>query len=173
MLSEGRSVNVEALRTPLRFFRDFADKCHHGKEENSLFPRLEASGIPREGGPIGVMLVEHELGRGYIKAMNEALNNLESEEARVAFVDNALSYIALLRDHIFKEDNVLFDMARAVLSEEDDRRLLEEFKEIELEKLGPGVHEELARSLDVVEKLLILGVSFGLQLVYSNVEYSP
>src|SRR3974390_476213 len=46
----------------LDFFLLFADLCHHGKEEDLLFPLLEKKGIPRGGGPIGVMLSEH--GRG-------------------------------------------------------------------------------------------------------------
>lgn len=44
----------------LEFFKEFIDACHHGKEEKFLFPAIEAAGIPREGGPIGVMLAEHE-----------------------------------------------------------------------------------------------------------------
>ena len=54
------------------FARNFADKCHHLKEENLLFPALEERGIPREGGPIGMMLAEHEEGRGYVRAMAAA-----------------------------------------------------------------------------------------------------
>jgi len=99
------------------------------------------------------MLLEHQLGRGYIRAMEEALE-MEGEEARRAFIDNALNYVTLLREHIFKEDNVLFRMAQAVISSEDNRKLVEEFESIELERLEPGVHEELAKSLDSIEKAL-------------------
>ena len=48
--------DFDALDRCTSFFRLFADACHHGKEEDLLFPELEAKGIPREGGPIGVML---------------------------------------------------------------------------------------------------------------------
>jgi len=152
-MDRGERVDLGVIKTLLRFFKEFADKCHHGKEEEHLFPLLESKGIPREGGPIGVMLLEHQLGRGYIRAMEEALE-MEGEEARRAFIDNALDYVTLLREHIFKEDNVLFSMAQAVISSEDNRKLVEEFESIELERLGPGVHEELAKSLDSIEKAL-------------------
>ena len=62
----------------------FADKCHHGKEEDVLFPELEKAGIARQGGPIGVMLHEHVSGREFIRRMSEALparNDKEFAEA--------------------------------------------------------------------------------------------
>jgi len=55
-LEKNEKVSTEVFEKLIRFFREFADKCHHGKEENHLFPSLEIRGIPREGGPIGVML---------------------------------------------------------------------------------------------------------------------
>lgn len=63
------SVDITAI---IDFLKLFADKCHHGKEEGILFPVLEAAGIQKHDGPIGVMLVEHPAGRGYIKQMQES-----------------------------------------------------------------------------------------------------
>src|SRR5579871_2645813 len=53
---------------------NFADHCHHAKEETALFPLLEARGITREGGPLGVMLREHEQGRTYRHRMQDAVD---------------------------------------------------------------------------------------------------
>uniref|UniRef100_A0A7J3ZJI2 Hemerythrin n=1 Tax=Fervidicoccus fontis TaxID=683846 RepID=A0A7J3ZJI2_9CREN len=153
-MERGAEVPLEALDMLLKFFQIFADRCHHGKEENELFPLLEARGIPREGGPIGVMLYEHQLGRSYVKAMRESLEVLDKRvEARAEFASNALNYISLLRDHIYKEDNVLYKMALQLLTREDDEKLVREFENIE-SKIGPGVHEQLVRSLNDVESLL-------------------
>jgi hemerythrin-like domain-containing protein len=68
-LEAKKAVNQEDLNSIVEFIRTFADKCHHGKEEQRLFPMMEKYGIPREGGPIGVMIEEHKLGRNYIKNM--------------------------------------------------------------------------------------------------------
>ena len=68
----GGKVRPEVLADLLEFFRVFADRCHHTKEEELLFPLLERKGIPREGGPVGVMLHEHEEGRALIKKLAEA-----------------------------------------------------------------------------------------------------
>ena len=51
------------------FLKIFADKCHHGKEENYLFKELVNKGIANEDGPVGVMLQEHAQGRDYIAQM--------------------------------------------------------------------------------------------------------
>ena len=71
---QGQSFDEIPLRKCVEFFRLFADACHHAKEEDLLFPLLEAKGIPREGGPIGVMLHEHQLARQHTRAMADALD---------------------------------------------------------------------------------------------------
>jgi hemerythrin-like domain-containing protein len=123
------------------FARNFADKCHHLKEENLLFPALEERGIPREGGPIGMMLAEHEEGRGYVRAMAAAAGK-DSVDNRQILRETANAYIRLLRQHIQKEDEVLFQMADGVLSAEEQKTLLREFEEHELKEIGAGFHEK-------------------------------
>lgn len=139
------SVRLEAEQAEkvLEILRNFADRCHHGKEERNLFPLMEARGVPRAGGPLGVMLEEHEMGRAHIRAMVEALPAAAAGEAEAVgrFVEHAQAYVALLRQHIQKEDRVLFPMAARVLSQEDDARLVEAFAGIEREEMGAGVHE--------------------------------
>jgi hemerythrin-like domain-containing protein len=110
----------------MRFIRDFADGLHHAKEEEALFPMLEERGIPRENGPIGWMLREHELGRECVRRMNMALANAADDPA--AFARAASDYIGLLRQHIFKENNVLFVMARRCMTPADDARTVEKYK---------------------------------------------
>ncbi|HTM07838.1 MAG TPA: hemerythrin domain-containing protein [Verrucomicrobiae bacterium] len=128
------------------FLRNFADKCHHLKEETLLFPTLEEHGIPREGGPIGMMLAEHEEGRGFVRAMAAAVDT----GARDVLRREATAYIRLLRQHILKEDEVLFQMADSILSAEEQQKLLRDFEEHELREIGPGFHEkylQIARDL--------------------------
>lgn len=72
--------NAGYCRELVYFLRIFADQCHHGKEENILFKALENSGVPNEGGPIGVMLAEHAEGRGYAAAMGNALEAYADNE---------------------------------------------------------------------------------------------
>jgi hemerythrin-like domain-containing protein len=115
----------------LDFFRDMADGCHHAKEEKLLFPRMKQRGVPEAGGPIGVMLAEHDEGRAFLRAVRGNLDAAAegSPGALQAVLENASGYIELLRSHIYKEDNILFRMARMVLTPADVEELERSFAE--------------------------------------------
>lgn len=124
-LAAERDLPVSFYERALDFLAAFADRCHHAKEEDALFPLLERNGIPREMGPIGVMCAEHVLGRTHVGHMREQLRLGRRDALR----KESLEYVALLRQHIRKEDEVLFEMARHAMGAEDARRLAREFDE--------------------------------------------
>ena len=128
----------------LYFLKIFADKCHHGKEENYLFQALVQQGIPNEGGPVGVMLQEHEKGRDYIAQMGRSLNDQDVN----GFNSAAAPYRDLLRSHTEKENNVLFMLADEALDEEMQDRMFEQFEQHEETVIGHGVHEKLHAMID-------------------------
>jgi len=141
----------------LDFIRHFADQCHHIKEEKVLFPAMEAHGIPNEGGPIGMMLMEHEEGRAYVRAMFDALGKIAAGDpsAQAALCDNAKQYLRLLREHIQKEDDILFRMADEVIPEDEQKQLLKSFETHEAEEMGAGVHGKylkIAAELEVATR---------------------
>ena len=127
------------------FLQIFADKCHHGKEELYLFQEMVRQGIANEGGPIGVMLEEHVRGRGYIAHMSHALEGNDL----IAFHDAAVKYRDLLRQHIEKENSILFRMADRIIEEKDQNALFEQFEQYEESVIGHGVHEKLHAMIDV------------------------
>jgi hemerythrin-like domain-containing protein len=137
------NLNKEHLDGILEFLKIFVDKCHHGKEEKLLFPALVAAGIP-EDGPIAVMLHEHEMGRNYIKALSAAFVRYTTGDKSFSkdIMQNIQDYISLLKNHIEKENNVLFAMADNHLSEGRQDELFEGFERIEVERIGVGKHEE-------------------------------
>jgi hemerythrin-like domain-containing protein len=124
-LAAVREMPVSFYERALEFLAAFADRCHHAKEEDCLFPAIEAHGIPREMGPIGVMCDEHVVGRAHVGRMREQLRL----GRRDALCRESLEYVALLRQHIRKEDEVLFRMARQVMRGDDTRRLASAFEE--------------------------------------------
>lgn len=144
----GEKVNAEHLGQTVEFFKTFADKCHHAKEEDLLFPEMEKAGIPREGGPIGCMLSEHDQGRALVKELSVAIMRYKiGEKTTDQIVENSNKYIGLLRQHIDKEDNVLYMMADQHLSEEVQEKLLEDFEKVEVERIGVGTHEKFHKLL--------------------------
>jgi hemerythrin-like domain-containing protein len=150
----GRTGRVDGGRVKkiLDFLRNFADHCHHAKEENILFMLLQEKGMPADSGPIFVMLGEHEENRKNVAAVAEALPKaVEGEGTAVAKVkDNLADYARRLRAHIDKEDNVLYPMADRMFSAEEQEKMAGAFEKVEEEEIGEGVHEKyhgLAREL--------------------------
>jgi hemerythrin-like domain-containing protein len=138
------TLNAADLDAMMEFLTVFADKCHHGKEEEYLFPALEEAGIRREGGPIGVMLYEHTQGRALIAKLKEAVAGYKAGEksALKGFSSASGEYVKLLTAHIQKEDHALFPMADARLSSTKDEWLCEKFELLERERIGEGKHAE-------------------------------
>ncbi len=124
----------------------FADHCHHGKEEQVLFPMLES--IAPGFGPIKVMLGEHVQGRAAIQAMQAAVTNGDALNFSIA----ANSYVELLREHIYKEDNILFRLAEQMLSPAQHEAILDSYRRLEHDDLGDGTHERLLGIADTLAR---------------------
>lgn len=151
-LKENKSPDTEDIEKIVDFLKTFADKCHHGKEETVLFPELVLAGIPKENGPIDVMLHEHVIGRQHIKEIGTYLAGFRSGDPNSGelLAASLLNYVDLLENHIFKEENVLFPMADKILSESKQKDVSDQFEKIEQEVIGHGVHE---RYHELIEKL--------------------
>jgi len=141
-------VNPKDIHDFIGFLKEFADKCHHGKEEGFLFPAMIGAGIPDRGGPIGVMLAEHAQGRKLIRDMEESISKAVD---RMKLAQAAREYASLLRNHIQKENTILFPMAERVLTETQLEKLYEGFEEHEEKVIGQGRHEELHAMLNSLQ----------------------
>ena len=149
-LDHGERVAPETLSGLLEILQVFADRCHHTKEEDLLFPLLEKRGLPRDRGPIGVMLFEHEQGRGFMRQMAESAEAYArgAPGAGPRWAAAARGYAELLRQHIFKENNILFRMAEQVLTAHEQEELAAAFDEAEEEKIGAGKRQRIHRLMD-------------------------
>ena len=150
--------DLDAFADCVTFIRLFADACHHGKEEDLLFPELEAAGMPRDHGPIAVMLQEHQQGRAYARAMAGALEGARGgdADAQATLRNAATGYVNLIRNHIMKEDHVLFQMADQAVRGPTCRSLctaygavcarqFEGHTKAQLEELGQRIRERSLR----------------------------
>ncbi len=138
------TVNIERIRKFIEFSKHFTDGCHHIKEEKLLFPKLVENGFDGDSGPIGVMLYEHQEGRKFIRNMAEiVMENDEPDKTNTDLLaSNLRNYIYLLRNHINKENEILFNMADNVLRPEVQEILVQEFNRVESEEIGEGEHEK-------------------------------
>ena len=142
--NDDRGDKVELGRF-VTFIREFADACHHGKEEDILFAAMVEAGFSRQSGPIAVMLMEHDLGRTHVRALAglSAQEAAWSVEDRQRLGEAAHGYADLLRAHIHKEDAILYPMAEQRLPPEALRRVSADCDAYEAKKMGSGEHERL------------------------------
>ena len=115
----------------------FCGHCHRLKEESVLFPVLCVRAMPGEDRPLDVIVSEHERGQTYLRQMMDDAVRRD----HVGFALVAEEYAQWLRRHMFKENYVIFQMAEACLTEEDDSQLMESFQRIEQEFGGDQIHE--------------------------------
>jgi hypothetical protein len=121
------------VRKAVQYFSEFADACHNQKEEQHLFPRLAAAGIPSQGGPLAVMLMEHERSKQLLEAFSDLGNRFVAGDSSAAdeMVGVFMEYGALLKSHYWKENDILYPMGRRALGPEDDAAIVEGIAQIE------------------------------------------
>lgn len=119
LTAEGTYGNWQFYLDGIDFIRQYADRFHHAKEEDVLFKALIDNGMPKDNSPVAAMLMEHDQGRGFVREMELAVQAAQAGTAGYCqeIADNALGYAALLRDHIAKEDDILYPLAERVLPE--------------------------------------------------------
>jgi hemerythrin-like domain-containing protein len=146
-------IDLGHLDRIMEFFKIFVDQCHHGKEEDLLFPAI----IPMEQKLIGLLLREHSQGRSYVRFMGQELIQMKKLEGVTSaeYAANAQKYIALMTQHIQKEDNVLFPMFDRLLGRKKQIELVEDFEDLERKKIGVGVHEEFHKLLHELKEVYL------------------
>jgi hemerythrin-like domain-containing protein len=127
-LVSGEAVPREIFYDGIDFIRNFADRFHHAKEEDILFSQLIENGMPEKGSPIEAMLFEHDLGRSYVRSALDALEKIEEGKSLADQIAvNLRGYAALLKDHINKEDSILYPLSERVLPPWRQERCAAEF----------------------------------------------
>ncbi len=156
LLIDGKEIPESILRDVIEFTTNFTDTCHHGKEEESLFPTLERAGMPSNIGPIAMMLLEHQQSREIVTRMISSTKEyLDSGNSDRLIVDMQ-QYIKHITEHLWKENNRLFVMVESRLQNSSIDTDLDKVEATKLESLGkPRDHyEKIARDLtDNISKL--------------------
>ena len=143
LLSADANIPSLHLASVLHFLRTYADTYHHKKEEDVLFPALVQHGMEQQSGPVGCMLFEHEAGRSYLLDMSDALTAMDKNKPNNTpkFVASARNYIGLMRNHIDKENNVLFRMAEQMLSTDEQQQVVDTYSDL-VAQLKPEKHPD-------------------------------
>lgn len=110
----------------LEYFTGYVEKCHNHKEEDHLFPIAASLGMPMEGGPIAVMIADHRKSEEALAKFREAAGYyIAGRNDVLPVLKQAFEgYSAVLKEHFWKENDILFPMARRILEPADDQKVL-------------------------------------------------
>ena len=148
-------VDREVLLSVVDFFREYAEKAHHAKEETALFPLLENRGVPSDACPIGALRNEHNQGRKLTKVLEDAVQRYGEGDSDAT--GQIAGYLRRATDfyttHVWKGEFLLFPLARKVLSDSDQDFLLKEFISLD-SKLGHHFQEEYYYRVSRLESIL-------------------
>ena len=152
-LWRGGSPQPALVQKAVQYFSEFADACHNQKEEQHLFPRLAATGIPSEGGPLAVMLIEHERSKQLLDDFRTLGGRVIAGDASAAdeMVAVFLEYGALLKSHYWKENDILYPMGRRALGPADDAAVVAGILAIEA-GLGPDTRKKYQALADEITR---------------------
>ncbi len=144
--------NWNNIRILIDILWDFGENCHNMKEEKVYFPLLLERGMP-ESGPIAVMLSEHNEERTFLTKFKNFLSKSEKTDLEIdQFMVDFRSYANLTKDHVWKENDILYPMGRKFIQKEDIAYLANEFKRLEIETLGEAGYTRFKTLVDAMEK---------------------
>ena len=138
LAAETGEINRDFFEKAIDFIKNYADKFHHAKEEDILFVEFCKAEDQFHCNPTEQMLYEHNLGRDFVKGMVAGLSEGNPDK----LIDNARGYACLLRDHIAKEDNILYPMIDEHFNEATQNTILEKFKAAEKNRFNQGEKEK-------------------------------
>jgi len=129
-IEKEHKIDPVFVDTAVDFIQMYADRTHHGKEEDILFRDLKEKKLSVKDSQImNELIEEHKFGRQTTKALVEANNRYRhGDEAALADITRQLQILTeFYPRHIEKEDKVFFPASRIYFTEEEDQSMLAEF----------------------------------------------
>jgi DUF438 domain-containing protein len=150
---DGGKYDALQIQRAVDFLLEFGDKIHNRKEEGCLFPLMQQRGVPVEGGPLGVMLMEHDAERRLLQQMSATVDTLTKAgpEIIAKFKKEGLEYLVIRAEHIWKENDILYPMARNLMKAGDGEQMLTEFNRLNQETYGPNAWAKFAGMVSEIE----------------------
>jgi len=159
------------------YVTEYVDGCHNKKEENHVFPMAEQRGIPRHGGPLAVMLAEHEASQELLDKLKTLIDRYVGGEKGAIDLLSATfeEYVSLLKNHFWKETDILYPMVRRAIDDDDAAALLKGIEQTEAH-VGPDTRAKyyaLAEEICQMAKLEDLSASLGKDVLAAMLNTLP
>lgn len=147
--------DIEDVTSIIDFVRVYADKHHHGKEEDILFETMnkELEKLSKSGAIMG-MYIEHDSGRLFMANLEKGVNSYKegNDEARLDIIANAICYADLLDRHIEKENTAMYKFAENQLNEKSKSYIEDECRKIEDDASASGLQDKYLAMIDEMER---------------------
>lgn len=146
--------DIDDVNKIIDFVRVYADKHHHGKEEDILFDTMNKE-IKKlsESGAITGMYIEHDMGRLYMGNLEKAVDEFRAgdDKARLDIIANCISYTDLLDRHIEKENTAMYRFAENMLNDNSKTYIEKECKKVEDNASEEGLQDKYLKMLSELE----------------------
>jgi len=125
------------------------DKSHHGKEDEVFYPELISSGIPKETAPLSIINYEHTLAKRYLKDISSCVVNCKigNDFSGELLADSLTNYVVVIKNHIQREEEIIFPIANEVLSSEKQNEITQRFEDIEQKNISHGFFDHFNKLL--------------------------
>jgi hemerythrin-like domain-containing protein len=155
--NQGSECEQEDVQSIFQLLRVFGDDCHQAKEEGALYPVFAGVCDPQQYRAVRHMLFEHDQDRSLIEGMEDAIRRTHVAH----FAEYANRLTSLLRNHIYKENNILFERISEALSNDNDQRVISEFEAFDREF-------ETRHKDDLMRRLLLLERKYLRKMLRAN-----
>jgi hemerythrin-like domain-containing protein len=133
-MEKGDRVSIPFIDAAVDFIRTYADKTHHGKEEEILFKALSKKRLSAEdAGIMHELMQEHIVGRVTTAAIESASDAYQKGDTKAlaSLIEQLKKLVSFYPPHIKKEDAVFFPAAMKYLSQSEQESMLNAFKEFD------------------------------------------
>ncbi len=150
-ITETRKVQTGLVEAAIDFIRTYADKTHHGKEEDILFREVSAKPLaPEHRKMMDELLADHDEGRSHVRLLIAGKENyLKNRLGALEEISSNMEFlIGFYPAHIDKEDNHFFEPAMHYLTRQEQEEMIQKFLEFDRKM----IHEKYTSVVESYEK---------------------
>ncbi len=143
----------EYMEKAVAVVAEFADKCHHGKEEKALFPAISKAS-PNAGAELARRLTsDHRAFRKIVESMVELIPDATiKRDSRTLLAKHVSTYSRLLREHMRVEEEQLVPEVEGAIEPAKRKEIAREFERMDEESMGRGGHQKYVDIIDELAK---------------------
>ena len=136
-LEQPKQSRQEAFAECINLVETFIDKCHHGKEDEILFPAMESSKRPEVTSLIEDLRSEHKTGRSMLEAIKLEFKAFPQPNGSAEkLIQLCEGYIDLFRKHIRRENAKLLPLLEKCMSAGTREQIADHFEQYEQKTIG-------------------------------------